>query len=185
MCCILYFETCYKAKSLNNASNADARVTLLLDVSVMLTYACIPFAEVDTRTLYEIMRLRQEVFVVEQQCCYLDADRLDYQSWQVIGLDESGAVLAHSRLLPRGSAYPDYPSIGRVMTSASIRRSGEGRRLMAYNLEQCARLFPGEAIKIGAQLYLVDFYRSFGFDPAGQIYLEDGIEHIHMIRQAG
>ena len=183
MLCFCGLQQQLGLKSSKNAPNVPKRHTFVPQLTNMLTYSCIPFDQLDTHMLYEIMRLRQEVFVVEQQCCYLDADRLDYRSWQVIGLDDNGALLAHSRLLPRGSAYPEYPSIGRVMTSGRVRRSGEGKRLLAYSLEQCATLFPGEAIKIGAQLYLTDFYRSFGFNPVRDTYMEDGIEHIHMIRQ--
>jgi ElaA protein len=140
------------------------------------------FDDLTPRELYAILQLRIEVFVVEQNCPFQDADDKDQASFHLLG-EEGGRLVAYTRLVPRGVAYPDYPSIGRVVTSPSVRRSGAGRELMARSIDECYRLFGRQPIKIGAQCYLDRFYRSFGFEPIGEVYLEDGIEHIHMIKQ--
>ncbi len=144
-----------------------------------ITIACTPFDSLTPKALYSILQLRNEVFVVEQQCIFQDADGKDpYAHHLTI---RSGEVLiAYARLLPPGIAY-EYMSIGRVITSPHSRRTGAGKLLMREAISECHRLFGEGAIKIGAQLYLKEFYGSFGFQPMGEVYLEDNIEHIHML----
>ncbi|MEM1217824.1 MAG: GNAT family N-acetyltransferase [Bacteroidota bacterium] len=139
------------------------------------------FEELSLVELYHLMALRQEVFVVEQDCPYLDADGKDFQSYHVLGYQEAELV-AYTRIVPPGISYPTYTSIGRVVTSRAARRSGLGKMLMAASIEGCERIFPEQAIKISAQTYLLDFYQGFGFDPVGEGYLEDGIPHQGMVR---
>ncbi len=128
--------------------------------------------------LYAIMRLRSEVFVVEQQCIYLDADDKDARSWHLMGwLD--GQLAAYCRLLPPGVSY-ETSSIGRVLTSPGFRRIGAGRELMRRAIAEVEKLFNTREITIGAQLYLKNFYESLGFRQSGAEYLEDGIPHIPM-----
>jgi ElaA protein len=141
-----------------------------------------PFDQLTTRQLYEILSLRQEVFVVEQQCPYLDNDRKDFDCHHLMRFDDGGRLVAYARLLPKGLAYPEAASIGRVVTSPSVRRTGVGRDLMREAIRQLERTFNESKIKIGAQSYLMPFYQSFGFEPVGEEYMEDGIPHIHMIR---
>ncbi|MDX1942446.1 MAG: GNAT family N-acetyltransferase [Saprospiraceae bacterium] len=147
-----------------------------------LTFQCVPFHQLDVFQLYKIMALRQEVFVVEQNCPYLDADGKDLKGWHLTGLNSENQLIAYARLLPKGVSYPDYPSIGRIATSAKARGTGAGRALVQEALIECNRLFENEAVKIGAQLYLLKFYQSFGFESIGEEYLEDGIPHIEMIK---
>ena len=132
--------------------------------------------------LYDIMWLRNEVFVVEQNCVYQDADYKDQKGWHYMGVDEEGKLMAYVRLLPPGVSYVE-PSIGRVLTNPVARRVGIGRILMQYAIEQCMLLFGDVSIKIGAQYYLLNFYSSLGFVQTSEIYLEDDIEHIEMIRK--
>lgn len=141
------------------------------------------FRELDTEELYAIMRLRNEVFVVEQNCAYQDADNKDLYCYHLM-IFEGKELQAYARLVPPGISY-DEMSIGRVITSKSARGTGLGRILMQAAIEGCYRKFGQSAIQIGAQLYAKPFYSSLGFVETGDIYDEDGIDHIHMIRFAG
>ncbi|HRF19791.1 MAG TPA: GNAT family N-acetyltransferase [Chitinophagaceae bacterium] len=138
------------------------------------------FEELTPHELYTIMQLRNEVFVVEQNCVYQDADNKDRYSFHLMGWKED-KLIAYTRLIPAGTAYAE-PSIGRVVTSPSARGTGAGRELMEYSIDTIYKLFGKQPIRIGAQLYLKKFYSSIGFEPTGDIYLEDGIEHIEMVK---
>ena len=144
-----------------------------------ISWTCQRFEELSPNDLYEILRLRSEVFVVEQNCVFLDMDNKDQQSWHICGWSKEELV-AYTRLVPPNVAYKQ-PSIGRVVTSPSVRNSGIGRKLMEFSIEKLFSLFGKTDIKIGAQLYLKKFYESLGFKQEGDMYLEDGIEHIEMI----
>jgi len=139
-----------------------------------------PFDELTPAELYALLRLRSEVFVVEQNCVFLDMDNKDQVSWHLMGWNGC-TLVAECRLLPAGAAYAE-PSIARVITSLSVRRTGIGRELMRRSLEAAHRLFRAVPLRIGAQYYLKSFYKSFGFQQAGGVYVEDGIEHIEMLR---
>lgn len=138
------------------------------------------FEELTPYQLYAILQLRNEVFVVEQNCVFQDADDKDQQSMHFMGFLYNKLV-AYTRLVPPGVAYEEV-SIGRVVTSPSVRRSGIGKELMQRSIDTVYRLFGEVPIKIGAQLYLKKFYESLGFKQVSEVYLEDGIEHIYMIR---
>lgn len=150
----------------------------------MLTFTCIPFSELRPEELYEAMALRQEVFIVEQNCPYLDADGKDLAAWHLLGRDQAGKLIAYTRLLPEGVSYPGYTSIGRVVSAPSVRGTGAGRELMQRSIDMCRLLFGNQPIKIGAQSYLLKFYESLGFQSTGEAYLEDGIPHTKMILPA-
>jgi ElaA protein len=129
--------------------------------------------------------LRSRVFVVEQQCVYLDPDGLDVDAFHLFGwLDDSRTTLVSGvRILPPGAVYEEA-SIGRVVTAPEYRGRGAGRVLMDRALEDCRRLYPSSAIRIGAQRYLERFYASLGFVTVSDPYDEDGIEHVTMLRPA-
>ena len=146
----------------------------------MLTFSCLPFHLLTPYELYDIMSLRQEVFVVEQNCPYLDADGKDPGSWHLMGRNMSDKLICYTRLLPNGLAYEGYVSIGRVVSSPMARGTGAGKVLMQRSIEMCRHLFGDQPVKIGAQSYLVKFYESFGFRSTGEEYLEDGIPHTKM-----
>ncbi|MCB0614454.1 MAG: GNAT family N-acetyltransferase [Phaeodactylibacter sp.] len=148
-----------------------------------LHFHCLPFHQLSATELYALMALRQEVFVVEQNCPYLDADGKDLSAHHLLGYNENGRLVAYSRLLPKGVAYEKHPSFGRVVTAASIRGNGQGRNLMEKTLEWMRRLYGQDAIKISAQCYLISFYESLGFQTVGKEYLEDDIPHIGMVRK--
>lgn len=148
----------------------------------MFTFHCAPFSQVSTTTLYQLLQLRQEVFIVEQRCCYLDCDGKDLLAHMVWCTDADGLPVAHTRLLPQGVSYPAYASIGRVAASAAVRGQGLGYALMVYSIEQLFALWGAQDIKIGAQAYLQEFYQSLGFEDLQRPYLEDGIPHLEMLR---
>ena len=132
--------------------------------------------------LYSILQLRNEVFVVEQNCVFQDADNKDQDSYHLMAW-ENEILIAYARIVPEGIAYDAYPSIGRVVTSAKVRNTGIGKMLMQHAIDELQKLFGTASIKLGAQLYLKKFYESFGFSQTSEVYLEDGIPHIEMITQ--
>lgn len=138
------------------------------------------FENLTTLELYDIIRLRNEVFVVEQNCVYQDADGKDLYAFHVM-IREEGELLAYARILPPGVSYPEV-SIGRVLSSQKVRGTGVGRKLMVETLEFINSEFGECPVRISAQVYLDRYYRSFGFVPMGELYLEDGIEHIEMTK---
>jgi len=147
---------------------------------VTLEWSLKKFEELSALDLYEILRLRSEVFVVEQNCVFLDMDDKDQFSHHLQGRID-GKLAAVVRILPPGLAY-DEPSIGRVVSSSLFRRKGVGIALMNKAIEETISLYGELPIKIGAQLYLKNFYESFGFLQCSETYLEDDIPHIKMIR---
>lgn len=148
----------------------------------MISFRCKAFYELTSHQLYAIMALRQEVFIVEQNCPYLDADGKDLKGWHLMGYDDDSKLMAYARLLPKGVSYDNFVSIGRIATSPSVRGTGVGQSLMKAALDNMELLFPGESIKISAQSYLRNFYESFGFVVSGEEYLEDDIPHLPMVR---
>lgn len=139
------------------------------------------FQELTGDELYALLRLRAEVFVVEQSCAFQDLDNKDQPSYHLLGYQDDELV-AYTRLVPPGISY-EAASIGRVVTSPAHRRKGFGIELMQVSIEHCERLYDTTTLVIGAQCYLQKFYESFGFVQSGEIYLEDGIEHIEMTRR--
>lgn len=144
-----------------------------------LTKICKHFNDLTNTELYDMLRLRSDVFVVEQNCVFLDLDDKDQQCYHVL-FYEDHTIVACSRLVPQGVSYPEI-SIGRIVTSMAVRGTGVGKQLVDYSIEECRRLFGEGPIKIGAQLYAKKFYESFGFVQSSDVYDEDGIDHIKMI----
>ena len=144
-------------------------------------WKCKPFDALSPHELYAIIRLRNEVFVVEQNCVFQDADDKDQRCYHLMGYKDN-QLAAYARLVPSEIAYPQI-SIGRVITSPSFRNAGIGKGLMEQAIEYAYRLFGKQTIKIGAQVYLKKFYESFGFVQVGEVYDEDGIDHIYMVKE--
>lgn len=137
------------------------------------------FDELSTAELYAIIQLRNEVFVVEQNCVYQDADHKDQLSHHLCGWDGEKLV-AYTRIISPGISYTEA-SIGRVVTSPAYRGIGAGRQLMQESISLTLSQFNCSQIKIGAQVYLTKFYQSLGFIQSSAQYLEDGIPHIEML----
>ena len=145
----------------------------------MTNWICKAFDELTAAELYAILRLRSEVFVVEQNCVFLDMDDKDQYCYHLMGW--RGDVLAgYSRIVPAGISYVEA-SVGRIVTSPVLRGHGIGRELILQSVHILYTLYGKQPIRIGAQYYLLKFYESFGFVQKGEIYLEDGIEHIEML----
>ena len=148
----------------------------------MTNFVCKKFDELNPHELYAILQMRNEVFVVEQNCVYQDADNKDQPAYHMMAWKD-GMLAGYTRLIPAGVAY-EQPSIGRVITSPKWRGTGIGKKLMERSIDEIEKIFGKTSIKLGAQVYLKKFYESFGFQQSSGTYLEDGIEHIEMIRPA-
>jgi len=136
------------------------------------------FDELTAAELYAIIQLRNEVFVIEQNCIYQDADNKDQPSMHLCGWTH-GTLVAYTRIIPPGISYAEA-SIGRVVTSPAHRGTGAGRQLMQESIRLTMSRFNCSRIKIGAQVHLTKFYQSLGFIQSSEQYLEDGIPHIEM-----
>ena len=145
----------------------------------MTTWQCKSFEELTNIGLYKILQLRNEVFAVEQNSVYQDCDDKDLQSYHLSGWKDDRLV-AYSRILPPGIAYPNAASIGRVVISPAARGQGLGRQVVSKSLDNLYLLFGHVPVIIGAQFYLKKFYESFSFVQMGDLYVEDGIQHIRM-----
>ena len=145
-----------------------------------MKWTFVKFDDLSALELYKIMQLRNEVFVVEQNCVYQDADDKDQKGFHFMGWDGE-TLIAYTRILPPGLSYTE-PSIGRVVTAPSARKNGIGRELMIRSIAAVKKLYGELPIKIGAQVYLQKFYTSLGFLQTSAIYMEDNIEHIEMVK---
>ncbi len=140
------------------------------------------FEQLSPVELFDYLKLRQAVFIVEQTCAYPDIDDTDKLAHHLLGY-KGGLLVACARLIPANVTY-EHPSIGRIATHAQARGSGLGRQLMTHCVSTMHDLYPGQTIKIGAQQYLENFYQSFGFETTSDVYLEDGIPHIDMVLES-
>lgn len=147
-----------------------------------MIWRCLPFDALHARTLYALLQLRTEVFVVEQACVFQDMDGVDDRCFHLLGEGVRG-LEAYVRLVPAGLKYPEA-SIGRVVTLPAARGGGLGHVLMREAVQALHGLWGLQPIRIGAQAHLQPFYRQHGFEPSGPIYIEDGIDHIEMLRSA-
>lgn len=137
------------------------------------------FNELTTTELYNILKERTDVFVVEQNCPYPEVDGKDLQSYHLFK-EENGEIIAYLRILPPGVSYPEL-SIGRVLVKEDYRGQKLAQQMMEEALSYITSELKETTVKIQAQHYLEDFYRSFGFEVISEVYLEDGIPHIDML----
>ena len=147
---------------------------------MILTHTVKPFYELSLDELYELLKLRSEVFVVEQNCVFLDQDDKDQKCFHLL-LYKEGDLVGYSRLVPPGLSYSEM-AIGRVITAPSVRGTGLGKVLMELSITYCHQFFGKGHIRLGAQVYALDFYSRLGFEVAGEEYDEDGIPHVEMVR---
>ena len=139
------------------------------------------FSELNTNELYDILQLRSEVFVVEQDCVYQDIDGKDQKALHIIGKKE-GKIIAYTRCFDAGD-YFEKASIGRVVVDTSQRKYKYGHDIMKASIEAIKNKYQTNTIKVSAQVYLTKFYNSHDFYQVGEGYLEDGIPHISMVKQ--
>lgn len=142
------------------------------------------FSELSREELFEILQVRQQVFVVEQECAYPDIDDADRAAWHISarGAEADTPLLAYARILKPGLTY-EQASIGRILTTTVARGQGLGRELIERSIAFIESRYPNHPIKIGAQVYLQEFYSKLGFEPVSGPYDEDGIAHIDMVKQ--
>lgn len=138
------------------------------------------FDDLNNHELYEILALRQRVFIIEQKCPYLDADGKDLKSWHLCAWENQN-LLAYLRVVPAGEKF-DEPSIGRVVTAPEARGRGLGKAIMMEAFKRMQAELGPTPIRISAQSYLEKFYTELGFEKVGEGYLEDWIPHIEMLR---
>lgn len=134
------------------------------------------FEQLTTHELYQIYKLRCDVFIVEQACAYPEVDEHDLICYHGMKW-EKDQLVAYYRLIP---GQP-HPHLGRVVVNPNFRSNGQGRELVTQAIQESRRLFPEQALHAQAQAYLQSFYESFGFTPISKVYLEDDIPHLDMI----
>jgi len=150
-----------------------------------MQWQVLTFSELDTQTLYTLLQLRVDVFVVEQNCPYPELDDKDlHPETRHILLKKGDKVIAYSRILAPNVSFVGFPGIGRVCVSQTARRLGLGKILVEKTLAETAALWPHTDIHISAQCYLQRFYQELGFNAASEPYLEDDIPHLKMIKTA-
>lgn len=148
-----------------------------------MQWQILTFAQLDTVTLYSLLQLRVDVFVVEQNCPYPELDDKDlHPDTRHVLLKKGDKVIAYSRVLAPDVSFAGFPGIGRVCVAQTARRLGLGQILVEKTLSVAAELWPETDIHISAQCYLQQFYQDLGFKPASEPYLEDDIPHLKMIK---
>ncbi len=146
-----------------------------------ITWQCATFSELSAAQLYAILGSRSEVFVVEQNCVYQDMDGADPACQHLMAWTSAQQLAAYLRIVPPGIKFTEA-SLGRVITSKAARGTGVGKQLLSKGLEQLQLRYPGQPVRIGAQQYLEKFYQSFGFVTVSEMYLEDDIAHVEMLK---
>ncbi len=146
----------------------------------MIHFIAKEYSELSKEELHTILRLRLEVFVVEQNCPYQDIDNKDHKAIHIMGIKDN-EIIAYSRIFKAKDCY-EHASFGRVLVKKSERGLGYANELVQFTIDTMEKEFGSETIQISAQTYLKKFYKSHGFSAKGEAYLEDGIEHIDMYR---
>lgn len=142
------------------------------------------FQELESWQLFDLLQLRVDVFVVEQECAYRELDEYDRhpETRHLSGRNEAGKLLAYARLLSPGLRYPEV-NLGRFVVRADSRKKGTGHQLLQTALQEISRCWPPTPIRISAQDYLQKFYEKYGFIRISDVYLEDGIPHVEMMKK--
>lgn len=141
------------------------------------------FDELSITELYQILRLRQQVFVVEQSCCYEDIDNWDQSAIHLMAHSAADQLLAYCRMFAPGVRF-EQTSIGRVLTAADARHLKLGHELLKRSVSYCEEYFPGTTIRIDAQAHLQKFYGRYGFEVVGEEHMVDDIPHVTMLRDS-
>ncbi|HBP86648.1 MAG TPA: GNAT family N-acetyltransferase [Nitrospiraceae bacterium] len=141
------------------------------------------FKDLTVQQLYDVLQLRVDVFVVEQKCAYRDLDEYDRhpETRHLSGREEGEQLIAYARILPPSLRYPEV-NLGRVVVKADFRKQGIGHQLLQAALQEISGCWPKTPIRISAQEYLQAFYSKYGFFRVSEVYLEDGIPHVEMVK---
>jgi len=147
-----------------------------------MRWSVLTFNELSLDELYESLKLRVDIFVVEQNCPYPELDEKDRHSEtrHLLGRNDAGVIVAYARLLAPGVSYADA-SIGRVVVAEQARGGGVAHSLMTQAIRLTESYWPDQNIQLGGQEYLKGFYQKLGFEPVSEVYLEDGIPHLDML----
>ncbi len=140
----------------------------------------VPFNELNTHQLYDLLQLRQQVFVIEQNCAYDDFDGYDKAATHLL-LYNKNKLAAYSRIFEPGIKYENESSIGRIVVEKSYRGSDTGKNLIQDSIDYCHQNYPSSKIRIEAQSALINYYKRYGFTPTGKNYIVDGINHTQMV----
>ncbi|MDT3779270.1 GNAT family N-acetyltransferase [Nitrospira sp. MA-1] len=143
------------------------------------------FQHLTVQQLYDVLQLRVDVFVVEQQCAYRELDEYDRhpETKHLSGRNKNGELLAYARILSPGLRYPEV-NLGRFVVKADFRKQGIGHQLLRTALREISTYWPKTPIRISAQEYLQAFYEQYGFFRVSDVYLEDGIPHVEMVKES-
>jgi ElaA protein len=144
---------------------------------MMIHWKCIPFSELNVKELYDILSLRQDIFIIEQACIYQDIDGIDHDSHHVLAMSED-RLIAYARIIPQKDH--DIVKLGRILVLSDHRGISLGKDLVHYAIQEASALFSPRQLHISAQSYLKQFYESLGFRPISTIYDLDGISHLDM-----
>lgn len=149
-----------------------------------MKWSDLSFKQLSLDELYDVLKLRVDVFIVEQNCPYPELDDKDRHpdTRHLIGRDPLGEIVAYARVLAPGVSYPDS-SIGRVLVAEKARGGGSAKSLMNQAIALANKHWPENNIQLGGQEYLKAFYQKLGFEPVSDVYLEDGIPHLDMLYQ--
>lgn len=150
-----------------------------MDLASEINWILKPFDRLTARELYQVLLLRSKVFVVEQQCIYLDMDNKDQKAFHIMGW-YNNLLVAYARLFAPGDYYREA-SLGRIISAPEVRGQGIGKLLMSKSLVLAHRMYGDVPIRIAAQCYLKEFYYSFGFKTDGDQFMLDGIPHVEMV----
>lgn len=145
----------------------------------MMVWKIKKFDELNAEEIYEILKIRNQVFIVEQQCPYLDCDGRDMKSYHLF-LENNNEIAAYLRIIEKGVSYNEI-SIGRVLVNSKYRGKGLARDMMKEAIGYISNQLNETSIRIEAQAYLIDFYKSLGFKQTSKVFLEDNIPHIEML----
>ncbi len=148
----------------------------------MLNWTHCPFDRLTVRDLYQILKLRQDVFVIEQSCIYPDLDNLDERCVHLFGKDSNQQIKAYLRIIPPG-VKRDIPAMGRIVVAPDVRGRNIAYFLMDQGIMLTGRLYPEMDLFVSAQEYLEKFYEKLGFVKISDMYLDDGIPHIDMVKK--
>lgn len=147
----------------------------------MINFSWHTFETLNTAQLYDILSLRQNVFIIEQRCFYQDVDYKDQQALHLLGTKDN-RLISYLRFLPKGTAYSNEASFGRLITHSNHQKAGLGRSMMTKLLDYFDSNYPKDTMLINAQCYLQSFYEKFGFRTIGDVYDDAGVMHIDMRR---
>ena len=143
------------------------------------------FQQLSPNQLFDFLQLRVDVFVVEQRCAYRELDEYDRhpEARHLSGRNVVGQLIAYARILPSGLRYPEV-NLGRFVVRTDSRKQGVGHHLLQTALQEITRCWPETPIRISAQDYLQKFYEQYGFVRVSEVYLEDGIPHVEMVKDS-